>query len=135
MSQGIKEKIRNKQVVPKILVVDDNEKILESFHYALSTSGYESITVSNLIEAHEILSSQYVEAIVLDLDLNGESGLSFLKKIRKANNKIPVIIFSGSVSHETEVELRKAQANEIVDKAEGIIPVIKKLGVLLSNRS
>lgn len=118
--------------MPRVLVVDDNQKVRESFQFALPISGYEAVAVSNFAEAREVLSNQSVAVIILDIDLNGESGLMFLKTLRKDGLETPVIIFSGSITPQVELDLKEAGANEIIDKGNGILIVIEKAQHLLS---
>ncbi len=117
----------------KILVVDDDPRIRETFQYVLSTSGYESITVANITHAEQVLLTQPVHMVVSDLNLgDDESGLTLLKAIRKTNDTIPVIIFSGSLTPQNEAQLKEARANELLDKGSGIIPVMEKIGSLMA---
>ncbi len=115
----------------KILLVDDDKRIQKTFQDFLPLDRYELVGASNSIEAQMILSSQPVGLAVLDLNLNGESGLTLLKTIRKTNQTIPVIVFSGAVSPEIEIQLKEAQADVIIDKSNGILPVLEKIDALL----
>lgn len=53
------------------------------------------LPAANLTEAREALAKNRIEAVVLDLDLGGESGLQLLPDLQTASGRpIPVVIFS-----------------------------------------
>jgi len=77
----------------RILVVDDEERILNFLRSKLRASGYEVIIASNGIEALEQAQAQEPDLIVLDVVMPKMDGLDMLKELRKFST-VPVIILS-----------------------------------------
>jgi len=78
----------------KILLVDDEQDFLNLMSQRIESWGYEVISVSNGQEALDALMSQDPKAIILDYMMPEMDGVATLKKIRKINLKIPVIMFT-----------------------------------------
>ncbi len=78
----------------RILAVDDDEVNLRVMKGYLDVAGYEFITATNGHEALEILETQDVDIVLLDLMLPGISGYEVCKKIREDAKTmvIPVIM-------------------------------------------
>ena len=91
----------------KILVVDDEVRIRDFLRVALTRSGYQVTTVPSASQALSEVASQIFDLILLDIQMPGESGVSLLEKVRKSQNRVPVVVFSGMITSETEKELRK----------------------------
>ncbi|HOI75462.1 MAG TPA: response regulator [Syntrophales bacterium] len=74
----------------KILLVDDEEEILNLLKEALESAGYEVWMAFDAEDALEILKTQSIMVMFLDLKLPGMSGLELCKMIR-VNNQIGII--------------------------------------------
>ncbi|MCX5856396.1 MAG: response regulator [Deltaproteobacteria bacterium] len=66
----------------KILVVDDEKSIRDLFESAFSDAGYEVHLAENGDRALDILGSQEIELIFLDLKLFGMNGIDLCRQIR-----------------------------------------------------
>ena len=77
----------------KVLVVDDDPKLLDLVIRFLSKEGFEVSGVGSGQAMDEHLSRQQADLIVLDLMLPGEDGLSIARRLR-ANNTIPILMLS-----------------------------------------
>ena len=77
----------------RILVVDDEERILNFLKSKLIASGYGVLTASNGLEALEQAQAQEPDFIVLDVLMPRMSGLEVLKELRTFSS-VPVIILS-----------------------------------------
>jgi DNA-binding response OmpR family regulator len=77
----------------RILVVDDEERILNFLRSKLKASGYEVLTASNGVAALEQAQAQEPDMIVLDLIMPKMDGFETLKELRSFS-AVPVIILS-----------------------------------------
>jgi DNA-binding response OmpR family regulator len=77
----------------KVLVVDDDPKLLDLVIKFLTREGFDVSGVGSgqAMDAH--LSRRQVDLIVLDLMLPGEDGLSIARRLR-ANNTLPILMLS-----------------------------------------
>ncbi|MEG1511351.1 MAG: response regulator transcription factor [Bacteroidales bacterium] len=86
----------------KILVVDDEEDICEILQYNLTQAGYTVDTAQSSEEALYKLKNQY-NLLLLDIMMDGISGLKLAQLLRdEYNNDIP-IIFISALDTETDV--------------------------------
>ena len=77
----------------RILVADDEERILNFLRSKLKASGYEVITARNGSEALEQAQAQDPDLVVLDVLMPKMDGFETLKELRKYS-EVPVIILS-----------------------------------------
>ncbi|MBA3009190.1 MAG: response regulator [Proteobacteria bacterium] len=66
-----------------ILVVDDEKAILHMFSLAFSKKGYRVRSAENAEEALNILKTEKIHVMFLDLDLPGMNGIELCRAIRK----------------------------------------------------
>jgi two-component system phosphate regulon response regulator PhoB len=79
-----------------LLVVDDEEDILELVRFNLSREGFNILVATSGEEAWQILKTQQIDLLVLDLMLPGMDGLELARCIKKeeATRKVPIIMLS-----------------------------------------
>jgi len=77
----------------RVLVVDDEERILNFLSTKLKASGYEVITAPNGVKGLEQVQAQEPDLVVLDLLMPKMDGLEMLKQLRTFSS-VPVIILT-----------------------------------------
>jgi DNA-binding response OmpR family regulator len=77
----------------RILIVDDEERILHFLTSKLKASGFDVVTALNGQEALERFTSQQPDLVVLDLLLPKMHGFDVLRELRSFSS-VPVIILS-----------------------------------------
>ena len=87
-----------------VLVIEDEMDLRDAIVSYLNLEGMFAVGVSNLLNAQKWLVKNTPEFIVLDLNLNGEDGLEWLKE-RPFSNAISVIITSAR--------------GEVIDRVQG----------------
>ena len=80
----------------KILIVDDEEKILNIAHTFLEEEGHTMVGSTSPDEALDILGKLQIDMIITDLNMPLMKGSDFTKKIRKTNKSIPIIYLTSS---------------------------------------
>lgn len=83
------EKTRRK----RILVVDDEIRVLKFVGLKLNLAGYDVLTATNGIEALELVEPARPDLVLLDIMMPGMDGFETLKKLHTLSD-IPVIIFT-----------------------------------------
>lgn len=76
-----------------ILIVDDEEEILELMEVYLKNDGYKVYKAENGSKALDILNKEKIDLAVLDIMMEGISGLETCSRIREKYN-IPIIMLS-----------------------------------------
>ena len=97
--EPVREPVRNVSAVAAtrkkhVLIVDDNETVLEILEEFLG-GGYEVHCASNAESALTALGAQAPDAILLDLNMPGMDGISFLEALRTRGINMPVIMMTG----------------------------------------
>jgi DNA-binding response OmpR family regulator len=79
----------------KLLFVDDDANWREVASTSLQEAGYEVVTAQDASEAMEKALGEELGLIVLDLNLAGESGLTFMKYLKHNLPDVPILLFTG----------------------------------------
>lgn len=115
---------------PVILLVDDEDSIVTSLRGSLEDEGYIIITASNGIKAMEIIKSQPINMVFLDIWLPEMDGLTTLNAIKDYNSNIEVVIMTGHGTVNTAVQAVKQGAFDFLEKPfslDTVIDIIKKI--------
>jgi len=81
----------------KILIIDDDPIVVKYLQAVFSDNGYETVTASSSMEGLEVVRREKPDLITLDLQMPGEWGPRFYRKLcqDKELKKIPIIVISG----------------------------------------
>lgn len=99
----------------RILVVEDEEKIVEFIESYLLNSGYEVYKASTGLEGLEIFKRQKIDLILLDLMLPDISGEEVCKEIRK-NSGVLIIMLTAKSSDENIIDGLDMGADDYIVK-------------------
>jgi signal transduction histidine kinase len=99
-----------------ILVVDDEQDILQMVSLCLKQSGYLISTASCSEEAYRLLELNGFDAIITDVMMPGEDGISFLGNVHQRMPEIPVIIMTGYSQLQVAVNAIKNGAFDFIHK-------------------
>ena len=78
----------------RILILEDNVHLAHGLKKTLVKEGYAVDVCHDGLDGITILDYQEYDLLLLDLGLPGIDGIDILKKIRKKNQNLPVIIIS-----------------------------------------
>jgi two-component system phosphate regulon response regulator OmpR len=78
----------------KILIVDDDPGLSSLLERFFNSKGYRARAVPNTEQMDRLLGREVFNLVVLDLMLPGEDGLTACKRLRGANNQIPIIMLT-----------------------------------------
>ena len=99
----------------RILVVDDDERIVNFLTTKLKASGYEVLTARNGSEGLEQVQAQEPDLIVLDLMMPVMDGLEMLKQLRSFS-MIPVIILTAKGADSERIKGLELGADDYLPK-------------------
>jgi two-component system, OmpR family, copper resistance phosphate regulon response regulator CusR len=80
--------------VTRILIAEDEERIVAFLEKGLQASGYTTMAVSSGAEALATARDGMFDLVILDLGLRGLDGQAVLRSIRNRGDTLPVIILS-----------------------------------------
>jgi DNA-binding NtrC family response regulator len=75
-----------------LLIIDDEGDIRHLYAAELEEEGHTVVTCGNRKEALEQLRHQTFDLVILDIQLDQESGLELLQQIAHEREKIPVVL-------------------------------------------
>ena len=128
----------------RILIVDDEEDICMILSYSLQKAGYETLVAHSAEEALALLlpdspiASSPISLILLDIMMDGMSGLEMTEKLRsdigyrESGIGIPPIIFLTALSDEdTVLQGFKLGADDYISKPFRIAEVLARVAAVL----
>ena len=121
----------------KVLVVDDEVSLRRLMEVTLTSKGYQVVTATNGLEAIEYLgrTDQPLDAVLLDLNMPGASGIDVFKVIRMARPGIRVLMLSGNLTNEERLALEKLGQIDFVQKPYALDVVGRRLRALLDGKA
>jgi len=87
----------------RILITEDDISLAEALQFSLSQAGHAVDWVANGVAADEALKSDVFGLLILDLGLPKLDGFEVLKRLRRRNAALPVLILSGREKPEEKV--------------------------------
>lgn len=78
----------------KILVVDDDMRLRALLERYLNEQGFQVRSVANAEQMDRLMARENFHLMVLDLMLPGEDGLSICRRLRQANNQLPILMLT-----------------------------------------
>lgn len=100
----------------KILLVDDEPDFLELIGRKIEKWGYDLIKATTGKEAVNAVRNKLSDIVILDYMMPDMDGVSALKKIRKINKKIPVIMFTAYPNPKTMEDTKKLNISAFIPK-------------------
>jgi len=118
--------------VPRVLVLDDDAAIRDSLQRALIRYGYRTAGAATVDEAAAVLSAGDVQALILDVRLQGAaSGLDLLRLMRTGHHgRIPILVVTGGALTESEEATITQYGAFLFYKIEGYESIVKFLDTL-----
>jgi CheY-like chemotaxis protein len=104
----------------QILYVDDNVVMLDLIKLLLEQAGYTAVIAKTVDEALSKAEGKSFGAMVIDVNLSGDSGLMLMNFMMHNHKGVPVILYSGGEVAEANAEkLLSLGASKFVQKRNG----------------
>src|SRR6185437_6906581 len=118
-----------------ILLCDDNAPLAEQYAYDLRRLGeYDVLTASSGAQALEVLNTEAIDCLVLDLEMPVMDGFGVLRALRDRAVDTPVIVYTGTGNFDRCVQAVKAGAYAFIDKAEPVERVVREIENAIERR-
>jgi len=103
-------------LIPRILVIDDEERMCWALERALSHEGYHVVTATRGLQGIEMALEAEPSTVILDLKMPDIDGIEVLKRLKKINPNIPVIMITAHGTIDTAIEAMKIGATDYITK-------------------
>ena len=120
-----------------VLVVDDSFVVKEQIKSILSNRNYNLIEAINTNEALNKISTNKIDLMLLDLELEGLSGYDFLVKNKKLildEQKIKVVFITGNISSNFIRDAFRLGVKDIIKKPYAIEELILKTDLFINDK-
>jgi two-component system, NtrC family, response regulator AtoC len=103
-------------MIPKILIIDDDDLVSASLKKVLTKLNYNVLTCLNAKDAETTVNSFQPDIILLDIYLTTHNGIDILRSLKKKNVTVPVIMITGYADVKMAVTAIKAGAFDFLLK-------------------
>jgi len=120
----------------KILIADDHAIVREGLKQILSEEPDMKVTgeAGNTFELFELLKKDVWDAVVLDINMPGKSGLEALKDLKKEYRDLPVLILSMYGEEQYGVRALKAGASGYLKKASATNEFVSAIRTIVKGK-
>lgn len=119
-----------------ILIIEDEEDILELLEYTLQKEGYETIgflTIDKNVK--KVLDEEKIDLILMDRNLPGVEGTSFINEIKKQGYSTPVIYVTAKDKDEDIIEGFDSYADDYITKPFNIKELCARIKAVIKRSS
>jgi two-component system KDP operon response regulator KdpE len=99
-----------------ILVVDDEIPVRSALQSTLSIFGFTIVEAGSGEEAVSLLHTHSFDAVLLDINMPGISGIETCKRMRQLSPHLPILILTVRDGEDDKVEALEAGADDYVTK-------------------
>lgn len=111
----------------RVLIVDDDHESTRYWKLALCEQGFRVETARNLEEMHDVMERYFVDAVLLDLELEYASGLDGLPYLAKESPFSKIFILTAKASVQSAVTAMNKGAHGYLTKSTPPEEVAKKI--------
>lgn len=115
----------------RVLLVEDNSELVALLRKGLGRSGLAADTVGTVADALHVLSTIHYAAIVLDLGLPDEDGLTLLRDLRRRGDSTPVLVLTARDGVDDRVIGLREGADDYLPKPFAMEELVARLQALL----
>jgi two-component system response regulator MprA len=115
----------------RILIVEDDRSVREAIRRALVIDGYEILLSEDGIDAVVAVDARAPDCVVLDLGLPGIDGLEVCRRLRRAGNRVPILILTARDAVSDRIDGLDAGADDYLVKPFDVGELKARLRALL----
>lgn len=119
----------------KILVVDDDHRIVKTTCDILKIKGHEPVSAYSGEEGVEKVSSESPDCVLMDIKMTGISGVEALKQMKEIKPMLPVVLVSAYATDTLMEEAKRAGAYAVLSKPLNFPMILSFLSLLRKEES
>lgn len=110
----------------KMMFVDDEERFLSTTRKLLEKKDYDVLTTASGAQALELLHTNRVHVVILDVKMPGMDGVATLREIKRQFPMVEVIMLTGHATVDSAVEGMKSGAVDYLMKPADLEEIVAK---------
>ena len=115
----------------RLLLVEDEKKVSELVARALRQESYAVDIADDGVSGWELAQAYEYDLVILDLMLPGLPGEELLKRIRRRNHQVPILILTARDATEDKVQNFEAGADDYLTKPFAFAELVMRVKALL----
>jgi two-component system phosphate regulon response regulator OmpR len=118
----------------RILVVDDDARLRDLLNKYLVEQGFAVRSVANSTDMNRYLARERYDLLILDLMLPGEDGLAICRRLRGANDDIPIIMLTAKGDEVDRIVGLEVGADDYLPKPFNPRELVARIQAVLRRR-
>jgi len=118
----------------RLLVAEDDPKLLKSLIYVFESNRFVVDGVDNGVDAVDLAMSSEYDGIVMDIMMPGENGIDALKKLRAAGVMTPTLFLTARTEISQRVEGLDAGADDYLPKPFATAELLARVRAMLRRK-
>jgi DNA-binding NtrC family response regulator len=119
----------------KILVVDDDRRIVKTTCDILKIKGHEAIAAYTGEEGVDTVKRERPDCVLMDIKMPGISGVEAMKQMRSVIPDLPIVLVSAYATEDTVTEAERAGAYAVMSKPLDFQVILSFLSLLRKEES
>ncbi|MGE7827146.1 response regulator transcription factor [Paenibacillus sp. NPDC093718] len=119
----------------RILIVDDDEKIISMLRRGLAFEGYDVLTASNGAEGLKVILSEDPDVVILDVMMPQVDGFEALRRLREGGSTTPVLMLTAKDEVENRVKGLDTGADDYLVKPFALEELLARVRALLRRKT
>jgi DNA-binding response OmpR family regulator len=122
---SLKDKVS--QLIMTVLVVEDDPRTAEMLRHALGEAGWSADVLARGDEAVQRISTKAYDAVIMDIMLPGQDGLSVVTQLRSMADSTPILVLSARGDVDQRITGLNAGADDYLAKPFSVGEVVARL--------
>lgn len=118
----------------KILIIEDDPAILKGLEESLNAESFQVLSAENGEKGRELIKTENLDIIILDIMLPDINGFDLLKEIRKEGCNIPVLMLTSKHEEVDKVLGLELGADDYVTKPFSVRELIARIKAILRRK-
>lgn len=117
-----------------VFIVDNEELIVRALNRVLVRAGYRTACLSSAAAARERMVDESPAAVITDLNMPSEHGLSLLADLRRCDPQLATVLMTGGELTPEMIMMAEQFADAVVSKPCEPTDLVERLDQLLASR-
>jgi len=117
-----------REMSERILIIEDDDTLSATLLRALKRRGYAALAARNATAALDLAQTAAPDWVVLDLNLDGASGLGLIPRLRDLSPACRIVVLTGYASISTAVDAIKLGAVQYLAKPVDVDTLLRAFG-------